>query len=131
KPHPVSGHKINLQKFKEYTEETSELYVQLYPWYLMSPTMHKILIHGPIVIENAILPIGQLSEEAAEARSKHFRSLVKIEPENFPDFLVPGCSQQIAFEFGPSINGYETHDKEKVKIILKRDFRDVTANGIF
>ncbi|GBN29086.1 hypothetical protein AVEN_36737-1 [Araneus ventricosus] len=59
---------------KEYTEETSELYVQLYPWYSMSPTMHKILIHGPIVIENAILPIGQLSEEAAEARSKHFRS---------------------------------------------------------
>ncbi|GBO43412.1 hypothetical protein AVEN_265601-1 [Araneus ventricosus] len=69
-----SGHKINLQKFKEYTEETAELYVQLYPWYPMSPTMHKILIHGPIIIENAILPIGQLSEEAAEACNKHFRS---------------------------------------------------------
>ncbi|KAJ4452203.1 hypothetical protein ANN_03721 [Periplaneta americana] len=38
------------------------------------PTMHKILIHGPTVIENALLPIGQLSEEAAEARNKHFRS---------------------------------------------------------
>jgi hypothetical protein len=35
--------------------------------------MHKILIHGAIVIENALLPIGQLSEETAEARNKYFR----------------------------------------------------------
>lgn len=39
----------------------------------MTPTMHKILIHGSAVINNALLPIGQLSEEAAEARNKHFR----------------------------------------------------------
>lgn len=41
----------------------------------MSPTLHKILRHGAEVIEEAILPIGQLSEEAAEARNKHIRSL--------------------------------------------------------
>lgn len=39
----------------------------------MSPTVHKILFHGPIVIANASLPIRQLSEEVAEARNKHFR----------------------------------------------------------
>lgn len=39
----------------------------------MTPTMHKILIHGATIIEKALLPIGQLSEEAAEARNKHFR----------------------------------------------------------
>lgn len=49
------------------------MYVKLYPWYPMSPTVHKILMHGPLVIQNAILPIGQLSEEAAKARNKHFR----------------------------------------------------------
>jgi hypothetical protein len=32
-----------------------------------------MLIHGAIVIENALLPMGQLSEEAAEARNKYFR----------------------------------------------------------
>ena len=37
------------------------------------PTMHKVLRHGTTIIEQAILPIGQLSEEAAEARNKHFR----------------------------------------------------------
>jgi hypothetical protein len=39
----------------------------------MTPSMHKMLIHGAIVIENALLPIGQLSDEAAEARNKYFR----------------------------------------------------------
>ncbi|KAK2578842.1 hypothetical protein KPH14_012197 [Odynerus spinipes] len=36
--------------------------------------MNKILIHGATIIKNALVPIGQLSEEAAEARNKHFPS---------------------------------------------------------
>ena len=39
----------------------------------MTPTLHKILIHSSTVIKHALLPIGQLSEEASEARNKHFR----------------------------------------------------------
>lgn len=39
----------------------------------MTPTMHKVLVHGSKVIKEAVLPIGQLSEEVAEARNKHFR----------------------------------------------------------
>lgn len=68
-----SGHKIDVQQFDEYAMATAKLYVDLYEWHPMTPTMHKILIHGAAVIENALLPIGQLSEEAAEARNKHFR----------------------------------------------------------
>lgn len=40
----------------------------------MTPTLHKILVHGAVVIGKSLLPIGQLSEEAAEVRNKHFRS---------------------------------------------------------
>lgn len=40
----------------------------------MTSTMHKILIHGAVITKNALLPIGQLSEEAAEARNKHAES---------------------------------------------------------
>lgn len=68
-----SGHKIDINKFSEYCRDTAKLYIQLYYWYPMSPTLHKILLHGPIVIEQALLPIGALSEEAAESRNKHFR----------------------------------------------------------
>lgn len=68
-----SGFEIDASKFEAFAFDTAKLYVELYPWHPMTPTMHKILIHGPEVIQNALLPIGQLSEEAAEARNKHFR----------------------------------------------------------
>lgn len=67
------GFPIDTQKFSVYLQSTAELYVSLYNWYPMSPTLHKILCHGAVVIEHALLPIGQLSEEAAESRNKHFR----------------------------------------------------------
>lgn len=68
-----SGHRIHIEKFAEYTTNTAKLYVQLYGWHPMTPTLHKILVHGPIIVQHALLPIGQLSEEAAEARNKNFR----------------------------------------------------------
>lgn len=68
-----SGHKVDLKKFADYGFETAKLYIALYPWHPMTPTMHKILVHGATVMEKALLPIGMLSEEAAEARNKHFR----------------------------------------------------------
>jgi hypothetical protein len=66
-------HKINTEKYSKYATVTAEVYVRLYPWHPMTPTMHKILIHGAIAVENTLLPMGQLSEEAAEARNKYFR----------------------------------------------------------
>lgn len=68
-----SGHIIDSAKYDKYALDTARLYVDLYPWHPMTPTMHKILIHGAVIIKSALLPIGQLSEEAAEARNKHFR----------------------------------------------------------
>lgn len=68
-----SGYEIDLKKFEKFTMDTAKHYVSLYPWQPMSPTVHKILIHSASVISHALLPIGQLSEEAAEARNKHFR----------------------------------------------------------
>lgn len=39
----------------------------------MPPTLHKYFIHGPEIISSALLPIGQLTEEAQEARNKDFK----------------------------------------------------------
>ena len=68
-----SGYKIDIKKFEKFGELTAELYVEIYGWYPMTPKMHKILRHGATIIDQAIMPIGQLSEEVAEARNKHFR----------------------------------------------------------
>lgn len=68
-----SGFKIDTEKLKIYTKETAELYVKLYDWYPMTPTLHKILMHSSVVVDHVLLPLGQLSEEAVEARNKHLR----------------------------------------------------------
>lgn len=36
----------------------------------MSPTVHKILIHGASIIKHHLIPIGELSEEALESNHK-------------------------------------------------------------
>lgn len=62
----TSGYSIDTEQFSSYAMETARMHV--------SPTVHKILMHGKSVIEHALLPIGLLSEEASEARNEHFRS---------------------------------------------------------
>jgi len=69
-----SGYKIDTLQFGKYTMDTAKMYVELYPRHTMTQTLHTILLHGPIIIiEKTLLSIRQLSEEAAEARNKHFR----------------------------------------------------------
>ena len=70
-----SGFEINIVKFNNICQKTRKLYLSLYSWYCMPATVHKILVHSTEVIKNALLPIGQLSEEAQEARNKDCRRL--------------------------------------------------------
>lgn len=69
-----SGIAINATKFGQYAMDTAQIFVNKYNWYYMPSSLHKILIHGESVIRHfAILPIGQLSEDAQEARNKDYR----------------------------------------------------------
>lgn len=67
------GYTVNVEAFRNYIRKTAEKYVQLYSWYYMPSSVHKLLIHGADIIEAAVLPIGMFSEEALEARNKDFR----------------------------------------------------------
>lgn len=69
-----SGYHIDVVKFEEYAQATMQLYLDLYSWYYIPSSVHKVLMHGAAIIESfGLIPIGQLSEEAAEARNKDFR----------------------------------------------------------
>ncbi len=68
-----SGYDVDNDKFREYSVETARLFVNLYPWYYMPTSIHKLLIHGPEIIEKALLPIGQLSEDAQDSRNKDIK----------------------------------------------------------
>lgn len=65
-----SGYKIDADKFKIFALDTAKALVEKYPWYYLPPSVHKILVHGSEVIKNSIVSIGELSEEAAEAKNK-------------------------------------------------------------
>ncbi|KAF0751334.1 Uncharacterized protein FWK35_00022448 [Aphis craccivora] len=69
----ASGYEINTEAFKNYCLYTAKYYITLYPWFYMPASVHKILIHGADVIQHALLPIGQLYEEAQECRNKDFK----------------------------------------------------------
>lgn len=68
-----SGMDIDADLFQDYCYNVATLYVNLYPWYNMPQSLHRILIHGHQVIRRMVLPIGMLSEEAQEARNKDMK----------------------------------------------------------
>lgn len=70
-----STKQINIPEFRRFAYETAELYVKLYSWYYMPPSVHKVLIHGADLMRRFDLPIGYFSEEAQEARNKDFRKI--------------------------------------------------------
>lgn len=67
------GFEINIPKFRKYTEDTARKFVELYSWYFMPTTVHKILIHGHGIVKSSLLPIGQMSEEAQESCNKYIK----------------------------------------------------------
>lgn len=70
-----SGNAINIERFREYCKGTAELFLHHYPWYNMPSSIHKLLVHGADICKHfSCLPIGILSEEAAESRNKDFRN---------------------------------------------------------
>ncbi|KAF2891943.1 hypothetical protein ILUMI_14230 [Ignelater luminosus] len=68
-----SGYDVDPQLYDLYAFDTAKIYVNLHEWYLMSPTLHKILLPGKHVINNFQLSISQLSEDVQESRHKELR----------------------------------------------------------
>lgn len=64
---------IDAEKFKKFSDNTIRLYMLHYPWYPMSPTLHKILVHGSQIIAASVVPVGCLGENASEARNKFYK----------------------------------------------------------
>lgn len=68
------GYEVNCEAYHEFAVQTARLFVATYPWYYMPASVHKILLHGSAIIRSALLPIGQLSEEAQESRNKDLKN---------------------------------------------------------
>lgn len=68
-----SRYVVNPDALASFCRQTAELYVELYSWYSMPVTLHKLLVHSATVIRWCVLPIGCMSEEALESCHKQLR----------------------------------------------------------
>ena len=66
---------MNATAFDNCAKESAKLFVSLYAWYYMPASVHKVLIHRSAIVSAALLPIGQLLEEAQEARNKDIKKI--------------------------------------------------------
>lgn len=69
----TSKKSICVENFKSYCDDTAKLYIEEYKWFPMPTSCHMILLHGSQIVESFFVPIGQLSEEAQEAKNKDFK----------------------------------------------------------
>lgn len=58
--------KIDGKKFEIYCKKTLTEYNKKCGWFWLSPRVHKVLIHGGQIIENAILPVGKCGEAGCD-----------------------------------------------------------------
>ena len=69
-----SGYHLDIPVFEEYCLDTVKYILEHYNWYVMPPSLHKLLVHGALIADRLDLPIGQYSEEAQEAQNKELRN---------------------------------------------------------
>lgn len=74
---------VNVEAFAEYADQTRIKLTELYPFYPLSPTVHRLLIHGPSIIRHCLLPIGMMSEEVQERRNKSVRNFREFHSRKF------------------------------------------------
>lgn len=78
-----SGLKIDTQKFENFAEQTAKLYVDLYEWHPMSPTMHKILRHGATVIDHLFCLLASCRKRRLRPETNTSACIGRIFPESF------------------------------------------------
>lgn len=73
-----SRYPINPLPFKRFCRSIQERYIELYPWYPMSATLHKVLEHSWEVARNFPVPTGLLTEEGLESKHKVHKKIRRV-----------------------------------------------------
>ena len=123
-----SGYQINVTKFRDYGIETAKKLVDTFPWYCLPASVHKILLHGSEVISSCILSIGELSEEAAEAKNKDIKKFrLNHTRKNSRVHTNLDLINRLLLTSDPYISGVRNLQR-KNKSILSKDARDLLVN---
>lgn len=64
---------IDPLSFSSYCQSLFSTYMRYYSWNPITPTVHKILVHGHEIIEKTMLPLGVMGEDASESRHRIYK----------------------------------------------------------
>ena len=70
-------YKLDPEKFDDYCKKTFTFYKKHYGWFNISPSVHKYLTHSVEIQQRVLLPLGVLSEGAAE-HAHRIRKLIRL-----------------------------------------------------
>ena len=130
-----SGHDINIEKFESYCKRALLHYNKMYSWYALTPTVHKVLEHSSLILKHFLLPMGQLSEEAQEARNKDIR--------NYREFFSRKSSRKLnisdlfcrlLLSSDPVISSARELPKRSTHMLaleIKKDLREIFIENVF
>lgn len=120
-----SNEKIDKTKFKEFCDDFLDLYCSLYKFYPIPTSLHRILVHGPEIIDSFALPIGQLSEQALEASHKHFKKFRRDHSRKFSRYSTnQDILNWLLLSTDPLINSNRKYYKGK-KVVYSARVRDI------
>ena len=68
------GWHIDTDQFEVYCAYKAKVIVNKYGWYIILPSVYKILIHGCSISKQFDLPIAQYSEEAQKSQNKQIQN---------------------------------------------------------
>lgn len=68
---------VDLDVLESYCNETYKLIYDTYPWVMVSPTVHKLLRHGPTIARKFPLTMAYYAEDASEKCNKLYRKNAK------------------------------------------------------
>lgn len=108
-----SGYKINYNKFQD-AMETARKFVELYSWYYMTTSMHKLLIYSSQVIAHALLRsiIRRCSKQRYQKIS--WRLLAKFENPTLENIF-----NQFIVIFDPYISSIKKLPQKKLESLSR------------
>lgn len=124
------GEPVHVEALANFARLTAERYVELYGWYYMPSSVHKLLLHGAEIIRHFnITPIGKLSEEASEARNKDFK---KIREHHSRKFCRRATNEDIfnvlLVSSDPYLSSIRPVHRKSVKTAVSDDIKTLLIN---
>ena len=128
-----SGFRINVETYQAIGSQTAELAYELYSWYKMPQSMHRLCYHVADYVSGCPVTIGQTSEEAIETSHKMALHALKHHSRQHSYKTMTGdMARYRLMQTDPQINGHYTFKRlgKKVSKPFSQEVRNLLESSL-